>query len=225
MKNLKKIIWGALLIAAAVLLVLDSFGQLEFELFFEGWWTLFIIVPSIAGIFEKRNKTDSLVGLGIGVVFLLCSQGVIEWSMVWKFILPIVLAAIGIKFIVSSCKPKKSEKIAYEIKMDGKNAQRAVAIFSGTDLDFDNVVFEGAELVAVFGGIDCDLRGAIIDKDCSIKVACVFGGVDIKIPDNVKVVNNIPSMFGGTEVYKNNHNATHTLYIDGACVFGGVDIK
>ena len=145
--------------------------------------------------------------------------------MVWKFILPIVLAAIGIRFIVSSFKPKKSEKIDFEIKIDGNNVQRSVAVFCGTDLDFDNVVFEGAELVSVFGGIECDLRGAIIEKDCSIKVACVFGGVDIIVPDNVQVVNNIPGFFGGTEVCKSNSNATHTIYIDGAAVFGAVDIE
>ena len=92
-------------------------------------------------------------------------------------------------------------------------------------MNFDGAVFEGAELITVFGGIDCDLRGAIIEKDCVIKVVCVFGGVDLLIPDNVNVVSNIPTFFGGTDVLKKNHCAEHTIYIDGVCLFGGVDAK
>ena len=128
--------------------------------------------------------------------------------------------------IFSSFKKDKTDRIIKEIKKEGKNLQQGTAVFCGTEMDFDNVVFEGADLTAVFGGIDCDLRNAIIDRDCVIKVCCAFGGIDILVPDNVKIVTNTTSVFGGVEVIKNNNSsATHTIYIEGLCTFGGVDIK
>lgn len=225
MKNTKKIIWGLLLIIVAVLLALNSFGILEFELFFDGWWTLFIIVPSLASLIENKNKTDSIISLLVGIIFLLCERGILSWDMVWKLALPVVLASIGIKFIISAFRKKKSHRIVKEIKADGRDLQKGIAVFSGTELNFDNVVFEGAKLVACFGGVECDLRNAIIDKDCVIHTCCVFGGIDIKVPDNVKVVNNASSIFGGIDVSKSDNSATHTIYIDGICVFGGIDIQ
>lgn len=225
MRNTRRIVWGIIFIAAAVVLVLNSFNIIEFDLFFDGWWTLFIIVPSIAGIFEKNNKTESIVGLGIGILFLLCAQNIIDWDMVWKIALPVVIATIGIKMIISAFKKTKGSKRVSHIEIKNGHSQRGIAIFSGTELDFDSVVFEGADLVAVFGGVDCDLRGAIIDQDCVINAACVFGGIDIKVPDNVQVINNSATVFGGIDVHKNNPTATHKLYIEGACIFGGIDIK
>ena len=92
-------------------------------------------------------------------------------------------------------------------------------------MNFDGAVFDGADLTASFGGIDCNLRGAIIENDCVIKVCCAFGGIDIMVPDNVKVVTNVTCLFGGIDVIKNDKNAEHTIYIEGTCMFGGVDIK
>lgn len=225
MKNIKNIIWGIILIAVAILLVLNSFTDLNFDIFFDGWWTLFIIVPSISGLFEKKDKTDSIFGLIIGVVLLLCAQNVIEWGMIWKLIFPIMIAVAGIKMIISAFQKRKREKIKINIQKEGRQMQSGTAVFCGTDLNFDNVVFDGANLTAVFGGVDCDLRGAIIDRDCIINVTCVFGGIDILVPDNVNVVNNIPCIFGGTDISQRKSNALHTIYIDGVCAFGGIDVK
>lgn len=225
MKNAKKIIWGLLLIIAAILLVLNSFNVIDFELFFPGWWTLFIIVPSLADLIENKNKTDSLVSLGIGIVFLLCAQGILAWDMIWKLTLPIIIATIGIKMIFSALRKSNKSKVKMNININPKNSQKGVAVFSGTKLDFDNVLFDGVDLISVFGGVECDLRNAIIDKDCVINVACVFGGIDIKVPDNVQVINNVSCIFGGAEVLKSNPNVAHTIYIEGLCAFGGIDAQ
>ena len=226
MKNLKRTIWGVVLVIAAVILALNSFGVINFDLFFDGWWTLFIIIPSFVGLIQDRNKGGAVFGLCIGILLLLSAQEIVSWDMIWKMSIPAVIAIIGFKMIFSSFKKDKTDRIIKEIKNDGRNLQQGTAVFCGTEMDFDNVVFDGADLTAVFGGIDCDLRNAIIDRDCVIKVCCVFGGIDILVPDNVKVVTNTTSVFGGVEVMKNHNNsATHTIYIEGLCTFGGVDVK
>ncbi len=225
MKNLRRIIWGIIFVAAAVVIALNSFGIINFDIFFDGWWTLFIIVPSFAGLIENKNKMSSLSGLGIGILLLLCAQDILDWDIIWKIALPIIIGVIGIKMIVSSFRKEKTSRIVNNIKTEGRDMQSGFAVFSGTELNFDDVVFDGAELTAVFGGVECDLTKAIIDRDCVIKVTCAFGGIDIRVPDNVKVVNNVACIFGGVDVDKSNNNAAYTLYIEGVCTFGGVDIE
>ena len=226
MKNLKRTIWGLVFIAAAIIIALNSFNVIDFDLFFDGWWTLFIIIPSFVGLIQDRNKGGAVFGLCVGILLLLSAQEIISWDMVGKIAFPLIIAIIGFKMIFSSFRKNKTDRIINEIKRNGKNLQQGTAVFCGTELNFDGVVFDGADLTAVFGGVDCDLRGAIIDSDCVIKVCCAFGGVDILVPDNVKIVTNTTSVFGGVDVIKNNRSdAAHTIYIEGLCTFGGVDVK
>lgn len=225
MRHLKRVLWGIILVAVAVVLALNSLEIIDFDIFFHGWWTLFIIIPSIAGLFEKKHKLDSLWGLAIGVILLLCAQEILTWDMLWKIALPLFIAITGIKMIISSFRKEKAAKIINEIKSNGRNMQSGIAVFCGTEMNFDNAVFDGADLVSVFGDVDCDLRHAIIDSDCVINVVCVFGGIDIKVPDNVKVVSEVAGILGDVEIkHTNSSDAIHTLYIQGVCVFGGVEV-
>ena len=94
-------------------------------------------------------------------------------------------------------------------------------------MNFDGEQFSGAELTAVFGGVKCDLRQAIIEKDCAVNATSVFGGIDILVPDNVNVKVNSNSIFGGVSE-KNHRTAVQgavTIYINATCMFGGVEIK
>ena len=55
MKNITKILWGTALIAVGGIIALNAFGITDIELFFDGWWTLFIIVPCLVGIIWKSR--------------------------------------------------------------------------------------------------------------------------------------------------------------------------
>lgn len=81
----------------------------------------------------------------------------------------------------------KGNELMNKLKQVGKKVKSGFATFSGCDLNYDNSVFEGAELTAVFGGVECNLKNAIIDKDCAICASAICGGIDILVPDNVNV--------------------------------------
>lgn len=225
MKNIKRAIWGLIFIAAAVVIALNSFNIINFDIFFDGWWTLFIIVPSLSSLITDNDKIGALFGLGIGVFLLLCAQDILSFDMFWKLLLPGIIAYIGIKMLFSAFRKNKAEKIIKQIKINGRDLQKGVAVFSGTELNFDDVVFDGADLIAVFGGVECDLRHAIIDRDCVINVLTVFGGAEIYLPKDVNVVTNVSCAFGGVDCPISNSDAKHTIYIQGTCVFGGVEVK
>lgn len=108
---------------------------------------------------------------------------------------------------------------------NGENSYSA--IFAGQDVKFDREKFIGADLTAVFGGVKCDLRNAIIESDVVINTSSTFGGIEICVPANVKVkIKSVP-IFGGVDNKANTQadENSHTIYINSTTVFGGVEIK
>ena len=227
MKKISKILWGIALIAAGVIFALNAFGITDIKLFFDGWWTLFIIVPCLIGIFSEREKTGNIIGFAVGVFLLLCCQNVLGFDMLWKLAVPAIIVIIGLKLIFGAIFGDKVTKMLVKSRQNGEDIKVGCAIFSGQDLKLDGEIFNGAELTAVFGGVKCDLRNAVIERDCAITATSIFGGIDIFVPDNVNVKINSNSIFGG--VSDKNHRPTVqgaiTVYVNATCVFGGVEIK
>ena len=228
MKNFGNVLWGIVLIAIGIIIGVNSLGIAPINIFFDGWWTLFIIVPCFIGLFKEREKTGNIIGLIIGIVLLLCCQGLLNFDLIWKLALPTILVIIGISFIF---KDTFDHKINGEIKKLNKNRVKDngyCATFSGQNVNFDGEKFNGTDLTAVFGGIKCDLRNAVIESDSVINVSSIFGGTEIIVPENVKVKIKSTSMFGGVDEKRKNksdNQESNTIYINATCLFGGVEIK
>lgn len=225
MKKTSNILWGILLVAVGVVFALNALNITDIDVFFDGWWTLFIIVPCAVGLFTEREKTGNLIGIAIGVFLLLCCQDILSFSMLWKLLVPAVIVIIGLKMVLTGLFGNKANEILAKMKLEGKQPKAGCATFSGCDLNYDGEVFEGAELTAIFGGIKCDLRNAIIEKDCAVQVSAIFGGIDIFVPEGVNVKVSANSIFGGVSNKTSVHKDAPTIYISGTCMFGGVEIK
>lgn len=225
MKNITKIIWGVVLLAVGIIIALNAMGITNIDVLFPGWWTLFIIIPCLVGIITERDKVGNIIGLCIGVVLLLSMLGVIEFSIIWKLIFPAAIIVVAICLIVRGFGKTDTDKMLERAREDGE-IPSIFAAFSGRDVNYDGRAFDGAELSAIFGGVKCDLKGAVIEKDCVIKVSSIFGGIDIIFPDNVNVKVDSVSIFGGvSDKTVRRSDAVATVHISGLCLFGGVDLK
>ena len=225
MKNISSVIWGIVLIVAGALFGLNALNITNIDIFFDGWWTLFIIVPCAVGLFTEREKTGNIIGIAIGVFLLLCCQDILSFSMLWKLLVPAIIVIVGLKMVFTGLFGNKANEIIAKIKQDGGETKVGCATFSECKLNYDGEVFEGAELTAPFGGVKCDLRNAIIEKDCAIQVSAIFGGIDILVPDNINVKVSSNCIFGGISNKTSVHKDVPTIYISGTCMFGGVEIK
>lgn len=227
MKKITSIIWGLILAAAGVILALNILGVIRVSVFFDGWWTLFIIIPCLIGLITTRAKAANLIGLICGVVLLLCCQDVLSFSMLWKLLIPAVIIVIGLKMVFNGIFQNQSQDILSQMKKAGAAPESGCAAFSGCNMNFDGQPFRGADLTAAFGSLKCDLRHAVIEQDCAIQATAVFGGITVYAPENlsVKVVSN--SLFGGVSHKKAPAAGQDgpTLYLNCICMFGGVDIK
>ena len=224
MKKGKNIVWGVVIILVGVLLLLKSFGILEnVNIFFKGWWTLFIIVPAVIGLFTERDKTGDIIALIIGVFLLLGVRDILDFALIGKLILPIILIIIGFSIIF---KDTIKNKVQDEMKgVELKDGENYTSTFSSQNFKVTEE-FKGSEMNAIFGGIDLDLRNAKFKKDTKIKLCCIFGGIDLFIPEDVDVKIASTSLFGGVDDKRRDvKEPKHTLYIEATCIFGGVDIK
>ena len=226
MKKRTSILWGIVLVVLGVLFVMKALG-VGVDLWFDGWWTLFIIVPGVIGLFTEREKLGNLICITVGVFLLLAVRDVIDFSMFWKLLIPIIVILFGLKMIFGAFFRQKSDEAYRKAKESGKTMKNGMAIFGGTEMKFAGEVFEGAELNVIFGGLDCDLRGAQITDDCVINISVVFGGVDIFLPDTVNVKIHTTSIFGGVsdETKRPFEEGKPTVYVRGFALFGGADIE
>lgn len=225
MKRINSIIWGIALLAVSAVLILNAFEITSIDIFFDGWWTLFIIVPSFIGLFNGHDKTGNIIGLLIGTFLLLACQNILDFDIMWKLIVPVIIAVIGIKMIFGGI--GRNSGFIKRIEANGDDIKTGFAAFSGQDICFDNEIFKGAELTAVFGGIKLDLRNAVFEGDTVINACCIFGGADIFLPDNVNLKVNSNSLFGGIDnkKHQNSNGNQYTVYLNGTCIFGGIDVK
>ncbi len=278
------IILGLLFLVIGAGYLAEVVGFIDnFTIFFDGWWTLFIIVPCFCGLFGKGDgKLGHLIGIAIGLFLLLMAQDVLDGSKLWALLLAAVCVLIGVNLMFP--KKKREPETEYitgkqdrfdrgpeqkvndagngtpehfvdaEVVSEGAFSEGTTessgtydsqkqngsyvgdddrivcsAVFSGRDIRVDNSYFGGADLSALFGGIDLNLKNAMIQKNVTIEVKAVFGGIDILMPSNVRVVVDVTPILGGVENGTRTplgaDENTPTIYIKGTCMFGGLEVK
>lgn len=226
MNNFNKVLWGIVFIALGIVIGLNALDITRINIFFKGWWTLLIIIPCLIGLFDSKNQsqTGNIIGVVIGVALLLATRGIINFSLVWKMLIPIIFVAIGLSIIFNET---IKSKISNKVKEASKNGlENITATFAEQKINKDGEEFKGANLDAVFGGVNLDLRKANIENEAAIKASSIFGGIEILVPESVNVKVKGTPIFGGVSnksIY--NKENTKTLYIEAFCMFGGVDIK
>lgn len=230
MKKVKPIIWGLAIITLGIIYGGSAIGLFNLNVFFDGWWTLFIIIPSAIGVITEDHKLTSLAFLAGGVLLLLAAQNVFGYDVAWKAILAVVLILIGVSILFKTLFHNKNDKeVEAKVKesKDDKNMDAQMAVFSGSDRTYNKEVFSGSNLVAIFGVTNLDLRNAVINKDTVIKAFALFGGIEIVVPDDVEIKVRSGFIFGGVSDDRKEKTAKskHTIYIDASGGFGGIEIS
>jgi len=224
MKNISKTLWGICLIAIGIMIGLNSLEIININLFFRGWWTLFIIIPCFINLIgENDGRLGNFIGLVIGICLLLGTQNLVPIEIMIKLIFPFILVCIGLSMIFRNTIQKE---IAEKIKHNKKNNLETIAAtFSDQKFEKDNEEFQGANIDAIFGGVTLDLRDAILKDETIIEASAIFGGITIFTPKDTTVKVRPTSIFGGTTNKASKKDAKKVIYINAFSLFGGIDIK
>lgn len=217
-----KIMWGVVWIILGVILAGYALGMIRISMFFDGWWTLFLIVPSLISILCNGFNIFPTIFFTVGVLLLLECQGIVLTPVVARLIIPIILIIVGLNIVIKSLlSPSHRAK-----QLSGKQEEYGVT-FSSKSVVYPNEVYAGSDLDAIFGGLTLDLRNAVINEDVRIDCTAVFGGIDIYVPDNVRVKNYANALFGGVDDKRKRGTKVDgpVIYLNGIVLFGGVSVK
>jgi len=233
-------LWGLFFIVVGIGIAGNVLNIWDFELFFDGWWTLFIIIPCFISMIKTGFGVGSTMGFIIGVLLLMSYW--VEFNFdIWSLIIPAILILIGLRIMFQSAFRKGSihfEKTSYTEGPTGQtgstgpnftagNKTEYSAIFSSNNVHVKGEQFNGTNLNSIFGSIVLDLRDAIIQHDVEITATAIFAGIDIFVPRGVGVkINNVP-IFGGVSNKADQYTdaGAPTIYLNSTCMFGGIDIK
>ena len=225
MKNkLWPIFWGIFFIIIGIGYGGDALNIWHFTVFFTGWWTFFIIIPSLISLIQKGYSTSDLVALLVGIILLLSRRDIINLSIIGKLLFPAILIFIGLSIIFKDVfKDRKYFKKNITYKGD---PTEQYAIFSGNKQRISGN-FLGARVNAIFGGYTLDLRNAVVDQDIIINATAIFGGIDIFIPEGVIVRTSTVPIFGGVTNRVSDPKEVNppVILVNSVCMFGGINIK
>lgn len=215
---------GIILIVTGVIIAGNVLDWWNVSLFFRGWWTLFIIVPCAGNVRRYGLRTGWGAGLVIGILLLLSQWKLFSVGWAVRLALPVLLILYGL-YVLGNGAHFKRVAPDNPTEEGGSNASYN-AFFSGKEINFPGEEFFGANVNAVFGGSELDLRGSIIVEDVAVNAAAIFGGIDIYLPDDVNVKLTSTALFGATEnhVHRAEVPEWPTVYIQSTSIFGGVDV-
>lgn len=244
MKKINRALWGLVLVAIGVIWALKATGVVGSEIFFPGWWTLLIIVPSVIGLITEDNKGGSVFGLLLGVALLLASLDVIDFAMIWKLVLPTLLVLAGLAMICRTAFNSDKARLVHEEHQQARAAKikegKVVSendyreywsTFSTVREEMSGKEFADCRVEAVFGSLILDLTDAKMPAESVVKVSAIFGQAKIIVPEGVAVEVSPSSVFGSVDNKRKQagkpegKKATKTLYVDATAVFGGVEVK
>lgn len=233
-KDYSGLIWGIGFIVLGIIFSGNVIGVWDVDVFFPGWWTLFLIIPGLLSIIRYGLKWSSGILVSIGVLLLLDSFDIVDSDMMWSLAFPLVLLIIGVSIITSFFKNDrniKGEKSwqgnTEEIKYDYSQFAEYRAIFGGGEYKNNSQDLKGIKAEVIFGGLEIDLSDAKITNDIILEVSAIFGGIDIFVPPDVQVeiITSTP-IFGGFS-HRRNRNIVDApkVRVKYVTIFGGVDIK
>jgi hypothetical protein len=136
------------------------------------------------------------------------------------------LVIVGLPAPVAT--PQTTGRFAIDTRGPNPESDKMIAIFGGVTRKGKWRMRKNTHALALFGGMDLDLRNAIFEAPVvEISGFWCFGGLDIKVPEGIEVQDRTAGIFGGTDVRDIGDPApgAPTLVIKGVALFGGVSIK
>ncbi len=231
-----KYFWGIILILIGAGFLLDQFYIISFSEIFSLYWPSILILVGLLGFLDRKSsKFGNILMIIIGAMIQIDKLDLVDIN-VYKLIGPIVLILLGLKIILSrgsiaevqfghdssETSYNTSKNVTLEDTID------AFVMMSGIETNNQSQQFRGGKATAIMGGIDIDLRGAILyNNEAYLEINAIMGGVEIFVPDDWRVeVTGFPVLGGWSNKTKYNGDPNAPLLkIKCFVMFAGMDVK
>jgi predicted membrane protein len=218
-----KLIVGASIALAGVLLTLDNLELLNARVILRFWPIVLVAVGAL--MLSRTNqgggRMSGTLMMFVGAWLLLNSLDIVEVS-IWELFWPIVLILVGTSLVLQT------------LNRDGERPQTAdsvtmFAVMSGWKHRSNSTNFRGGDVTAFMGGCELDLRQAAIPdgSHATLDVVAVMGGAEIRVPPTWTIVSRVVPVMGGVvdKTVPPREATGPSLILRGVVIMGGVEIK
>ncbi|HTR98031.1 MAG TPA: DUF5668 domain-containing protein [Candidatus Acidoferrales bacterium] len=220
-----RLIFGVTLAGLGVLWTLDNLGVANAHEILRWWPSLLLAygLMKLTGVgFGRQTFSGAFFSLVGGL--LLADQ--LRWLHVgWGVLWPLFLIVIGIQIVTRTARAPRLEGPGG----DSQEWIRAAAFMGGATRRSLSTALRGAELSAVMGGIELDLREAKpADQRVVVDVFAWWGGIEIVVPDDWRIEAEVTPVLGAFEDQREAVTAdetTGTLVLRGLVIMGGVVLR
>ena len=214
-----QVLLGALIVLVGLLLLGRTTGLYDFGSVFRYLPSLFVVLGLYAMVRSGfRNLFGPLVIVVLAGAWQLVALNVVESSDVVQ-LWPLFLVLFGLSIILSQWR-RPPDAV-------GESHVSTLAVFSGSEKRSSAKSFTGANLTALFGGAELDLRDAeVADPPAHVSAIAMFGGVEVIVPREWRVEMDVLPILGGASDERPRRAEEHDevdLVVSGFAAFGGVE--
>lgn len=215
-----QVAFGAIVVLMGVLLLLETT-----DLYPTG--DLLVYVPSLfvlIGVWALvRSRFHNLIGpivlvlvAGAWQLVAVGYASVAELVTYW----PVLVIAFGLTVIFGLYRARVAE-------VDDAHSS-VFAAFGGVERRNTSKAFHSADLTAIFGGVELDLRdAAIAERPARVNAVAMFGGAEVIVPRDWNVQLDVLPVLGGASDERPRRAEQHEeldLVLTGFAAFGGVSV-
>jgi len=220
-----QVVLGLMIVAFGLILTADNLGYADAGHVLR-FWPLMLVAFGVSKFLQSDTTAGRVFG-GVLVLFGLgtLSEEFIGLSFDFDRWWPLFLVAVGSLIIYRAS--RGDESCAPNVAGTSDAVFSEVAIWSGKVRRNTSPAFRRADLTAIMGGVEVDLRGASTGgQEAIIDVFVWWGGVEITVPPDWAVSNQVVAIMGGADDSSSGtQDSKHRLMVRGFVVMGGVEIK
>jgi hypothetical protein len=228
-----QIILGLCIVMFGVALTADNLGYADASKILE-WWPLGIVLVGVTKLFQSGTGSGRVVGGVIVFVGVALLGETLDVFQIWAW-WPVAMIALGLVIVfralggsrAAAPMPAGLTPAGTPAGMTGESRLSELAIWSGVQRRVSSPVFRHADLTAVMGGIELDLRQAGTGGgEAVIDVFVMWGGIEITVPPDWAVSNQVVPIMGGAEDKSTGtQTSQNRLILRGVAIMGGIEIK
>lgn len=223
-------LFGLAVIGVGTLALLDNLQLFDIRLL-RTFWPLVFVFFGVARLVWPPHMASRLFGLiliAVGALMTAHNLGQVSVNLRQWWPMFIILAGVAIALRAFFPHPHRWRGRRFETSaIEHSDEVDVDATFSATKLQNDSRNFKGGRIEARFGGVELDLREAVMElAEATLTIHGSFSGIELRVPREWQVSVQMSSTFGAVEDRTVPPvTPAHRLVLRGETIFGGVEIK